>query len=670
MNRTQSLAERGYEANISTYMVFYTFIVLGFAFVGPLVSSSDWVSSSDFHSCIEIFGSLIAVIAGFASLVYYFGTGSRFYLIVGLGFFLCGSEDLIQGIVGFERLFEGSSIDLSGFLPGTYAAGRLSLVIMIIIAALLETRLKPTLFIKQEAVLFISIAALVSSASIALAFSFDFSQLMYPESTISRPIDFFLALIFVFAFYLIGKRFLAKRDIFSGMLLACILLNIGGLIYMSFSKQLFDAYFDVAHWAKALSYFMPVVGVTIHSLNEMERSGREAADRRRAEERLQQANKYKSEFMANMSHELRTPLNSLLILAQDLAANRKGNLDEGQVESANIVYKSGNDLLMLINDILDLARIEAGKMPVNVEPVYFDEIVDGINSSFKHIAQQKNLQLNINLSYDLPQTIQTDRQKLQQVLKNLISNAIKFTDEGSITVDFYKLPSGTHAILGSQDPQKVIAIAVTDTGVGIPTDKLDAIFEAFQQVDGSISRQYEGTGLGLSISKETVELLGGNIRLESKVGYGSTFTVYLPEVGPCFEDFVDVVDDLLKKDEDHDGELLLSPECTADNITFSNQKVLLVDDDMRNVFALSRVLEDRGLQIHKAANGKKALEMLDEEPDVDLVLMDIMMPVMDGYEAIRLIREQERFKNLPILALTAKAMTGDREGLKVGVYPI
>jgi len=166
--------------------------------------------------------------------------------------------------------------------------------------------------------------------------------------------------------------------------------------------------------------------------------------------------------------------------------------------------------------------------------------------------------------------------------------------------------------------------------------------------------------LGLSISKEIVELLGGNIQLKSKVGYGSTFTVYLPEVGPCFEDFLDAVDDLLKKDKEHNEELLLSPESITDNITFSNQKVLLVDDDMRNVFALSRVLEDRGLQIHKAANGRKALEMLDEKPDIDLVLMDIMMPVMDGYEAMRYIREQDRFQNLPILALTAKAMTGDR----------
>ena len=401
-------------------------------------------------------------------------------------------------------------------------------------------------------------------------------------------------------------------------------------------------------------------------------------ERKRVERELAQASRYKSEFLANMSHELRTPLNSLLVLSQDMAANKRGNLTEDQVESVDIIYKSGSDLLNLINDVLDLARIESGKMPINLEEVYLSDIVANINAGFRHITETKGLELNINIGNDLPEVIQTDRQKLEQVIKNLLSNAVKFTGEGSITVGFGR-PNPDIDLGSGLCSRQVVAICVTDTGIGIPHEQQQAVFKAFQQVDGSVSRQYGGTGLGLSISRELSLLLGGEIHLKSEEGRGSAFTLLIPE---AIDEGMDANEEIFEERlvggglQPHGLKSVVVASGIKENVhsesgsetyayyrdaALENKKVLLADDDMRNVFALSRALEDRGLQIYKASNGLKALEFLEREPNIDLVLMDIMMPVMDGYEAMRRIREQERFQSLPIFAITAKAMAGDRE---------
>jgi len=243
---------------------------------------------------------------------------------------------------------------------------------------------------------------------------------------------------------------------------------------------------------------------------------------------LEQASQYKSDFLANMSHELRTPLNSLLILSSMLAKNKKGNLTSSDVESAEIIHKSGKDLLQLINEILDLSKIEAGKMTVEFAPTSADDIKHEIILDFKHQAEKKKLNLNVDISEDIPESFISDRLRLSQIIKNLLSNAIKFTSTGSISVDFNKLSEETPLMRKDLDPSNAISIEVKDTGVGIPSDKKEAIFEAFQQVDGSTSRKYGGTGLGLSISKELAFMLGGEIHLESAIDQGSIFTIIIP----------------------------------------------------------------------------------------------------------------------------------------------
>ena len=672
------------------------------------------------------------------------------------------------------------------------------------------------------------------------------------------------------------------------------------------------------------------------------------------EERAEQlaiASKYKSEFLANMSHELRTPLNSLLLLARLLADNKEGTLTEEQIESAMVIYDSGNQLLSLINEILDLSRIEAGKVEMHFEKVGTDVLAGNIQDHFSHMAREKGLELVVEIGETLPKEIKTDRKRAEQIIRNLIANAIKFTEKGQITVKMDSPQKGVNLFSSGLSPDNAIAISIRDTGIGIPGDKQKIIFEAFQQADGTTARKYGGTGLGLSISRELAHLLGGEIQMESEVGKGSTFTLYLPidiqrskledvklkaekgqrlsetiyksqtggqqskaktraESGPGYRPPISIADDrksikrgdraILVIEDDHRFAALLLKQChergfkclasatgeeglslaaehlpqaiildirlpgmdgwavleslkenpdlrhipvhmmsvedptieafrkgaigflrkparqeeleaafsrfedildrkmknllvveddeslrnavvrlvgngdirvdeaatgetalkalratkydcvildlglpdmtgfellkaleqdgdrtippvivyTGKDLTreeemklreyaesiiikgvksderlldevslflhrmvvempekqrkmiidlhdadsmFRDKKVLMVDDDMRNIFALSRLLEEKGIKVIKAEDGKMALEALEKHSDVDLILMDIMMPVMDGYETMKRIRAQTRFERLPIIALTAKAMAGDRD---------
>jgi len=649
---------------------------------------------------------------------------------------------------------------------------------------------------------------------------------------------------------------------------------------------------------------------------------------------LEISSQYKSEFLANMSHELRTPLNSILLLSQLLYDNKEGALNEKQVEFAQTIYSSGSDLLALINEILDLSKIESGKVELHIEDINLTHFGASIEQKFQPIAVEKELNFNIEVADDLPVYIRTDHQRISQIVKNFLSNAIKFTSKGEIKLKIERSDTKTNLSKSGLDHEKAIAISVSDSGIGIPKDKLKLVFEAFKQADGTTSRKYGGTGLGLSISRELAKYLGGEIHLESKEGKGSVFTLYLPEkieskaitkkaslkkdtqkiqlpdkqasktkelstikddrknllpedkliliieddpkfakilcdlsrkkgfkilvagegeTGLHLADYynpsaiiLDInlpgmngwavmsrlkespktrhipvhfisiseknldamkmgaigflskpvsmekleqvfrkIDNMISKPQrnllivedneiqknaivelignkdifittastgheayehlksaifdciildiglpDMSGVELLakiknnenlqnipiivytgkeltrkeeitineyaekiiikgakSPEKLLDDTTlflhrveaklpeekqemlrmihdkesiFKDKKILLVDDDMRNIYAISNILEGKGVHVLAGKNGKEGLDCLNNNPDIDLVLMDIMMPVMDGYEAIIEIRKQRKFKNLPVIALTAKAMKGDR----------
>ena len=499
---------------------------------------------------------------------------------------------------------------------------------------------------------------------------------------------------------------------------------------------------------------------------------------------LEQSSKYKSEFLANMSHELRTPLNSLLILAHSLVENDANNLSKDEVESAKVIQESGEHLLSLINDILDISKVEAGQMGLSIDKIETTEIVTVMKKRFTHMAEEKSIYFSIEIEDSFPKYFMSDRIKLGQILTNLISNALKFTTQGGTSLTLEKLDD-------------TLCFHIKDTGIGIPQEKQNMIFEAFRQADGSTSRNFGGTGLGLSIAMSFSKLLGAKINLQSIKGEGSTFTIVLPlhqtleqekekelnETLPPFTDdresldeekalFLIIEDDekfskilykhckkhgnqaivasdgetgvvlakrydvkgiildymlpgldghevlqLLKADEktkdipvhvmsalddladmkalgavgqntkpvsstdinrvldsfvtneivdkvsiftnhvkEHE---FTNPELLEDNL--EEKTILLVDDDMRNTYSLAKVFRAKKAEVLIAPNGEKALEILSSRDNVNIILMDIMMPKMDGYEATRLIRKIERYKEIPIIAVTANAMLGDKE---------
>ncbi|MBG0564721.1 HAMP domain-containing protein [Actinoplanes aureus] len=535
--------------------------------------------------------------------------------------------------------------------------------------------------------------------------------------------------------------------------------------------------------------------------------------RQELEARAQQlalASKYKSEFLANMSHELRTPLNSLLILAHLLAQNPTRNLSPKQVEYATVIHSAGTDLLQLINDILDLSKVEAGKMDITPEAFELRNLVDYVEATFQPLTTSRGLDFEVSTAADVPTGLFTDEQRLRQVLRNLLSNAVKFTESGRVRLRIERAHGDElpEALAGNDT---VVAFRVSDTGIGIAEQQLTAIFDAFQQADGTTSRRYGGTGLGLSISREIAYLLGGEIQARSVLGQGSTFTLYMPietaahhpdvpADAPVIDVFIpeqlaephavnpattrrllviesdsqglltliargaaaavaethgavqvatavdsaaaiaeltaqpfhavvldlgmpaDNGSDFLKALHDQTGlrhlpvlayrthqlssnqdtllqalaqtrplELLSSldelreritlhlstetgtpvmpPAITTGTITdlaalpgkLAGRKVLVVDDDARNVFALTNILELHGMEVVYAENGRKGIDVLAQHADVDLILMDVMMPEMDGYAATAAIRAMPKYAHLPIIAVTAKAMHGDRE---------
>ncbi|MFD9564963.1 HAMP domain-containing protein [Streptomyces sp. NPDC059994] len=558
---------------------------------------------------------------------------------------------------------------------------------------------------------------------------------------------------------------------------------------------------------------------------EIEQARQELEDRAH---QLSLASTYKSEFLANMSHELRTPLNSLLILAQLLAQNPSRNLTAKQVEYAGIIHSAGSDLLQLINDILDLSKVEAGKMDVTPERIPLRKLLDYVESTFRPLTSQKSLRFTIETAPAVPADLLTDDYRLRQVLRNLLSNAVKFTEKGSVELRIEVADDARVPEVARRDDGPVIAFHVVDTGIGIEPQHLESVFGAFQQADGTTSRKYGGTGLGLSISREIAFLLGGAITADSVPGQGSTFTLYLPAARPEFVELdaqnsraaletsstdldpvaggtetsappavaevaqpkrllvieerprgllslvaesavadlaghpnlgdpraaVEVIttvgaqeaaatlaatpchcvvleldlpdgaaldfleemardaalhsvpvlahnnrrlgaaqeqalqqratgqplellsslDELRERialhlSADQPGDVLplvrtegpaAAPAQQVDG-SLAGRTVLVVDDDDRNLYALTGILELHGMRVLQAENGRAAIDALTGHSGIDLILMDVMMPEMDGYAATTAIRAMPEYADLPIIAVTAKAMIGDRE---------
>ncbi|MFZ2031054.1 MAG: HAMP domain-containing protein [Vitreimonas sp.] len=404
---------------------------------------------------------------------------------------------------------------------------------------------------------------------------------------------------------------------------------------------------------------------------EVERKNQELEQARRALEEkaaeLALTSKYKSEFLANMSHELRTPLNSILILGQQLTDNPDGNLSGKQVEFARTIHGAGTDLLNLISDILDLSKIESGTVSVDAEEIYFQNIVDRIALPFRHESENRNLSFDVHIDPSLGRSITTDSKRLQQVLKNLLSNAFKFTERGGVRFDVHAAADGwnaEHPVL-SQSPM-VVAFTVTDTGIGIPLEKQRIIFEAFQQADASTSRRYGGTGLGLAISRELASLLGGEIQLRSIPGEGSSFTLYLPlnYAGASQRPVV------APKGQ---SPVQLPPRAPAaervaddrNNIGAGDEVLLVVEDDPHYASVVASVARESGLKVLVAHTGGEALEMARQfKPTA--VSLDVFLPDMLGWTVLSRLKQDPALRHIPVQMLT---LDEDRQhGLARGAF--
>ncbi|MDY6950759.1 MAG: response regulator, partial [Thermodesulfobacteriota bacterium] len=372
--------------------------------------------------------------------------------------------------------------------------------------------------------------------------------------------------------------------------------------------------------------------------------------------------KYKSEFLANMSHELRTPLNSLLILSKLLADNTEGHMSQKEVEFAQTVHSAGSELLRLINDILDLSKVEAGKMELNIEDVNLIDFAGAIERDFAHVAEQKGVNLVVTAAEALPRTIRSDRQRVQQVVKNFLSNAFKFTEKGEVSIDVCRPGPDVDLSSSGLDHRSTIAIAVSDTGKGIAPGKQKLIFEAFQQEDGTTSRKYGGTGLGLSVSRELAKLLKGEIQLRSLEGQGSTFILYLPETLQT-----DTAEDAKgeffgRKSAEKEEEKPLVTEYKPKrlegirddrrNITANDKSVLVVEDDPNFAKILFDLAQEEGFKCVVAEDGERALYFADHyKPSA--IILDIGLPGMDGWDVMERLKGDLATRHIPVHFISA-----------------
>jgi CheY-like chemotaxis protein/signal transduction histidine kinase/HAMP domain-containing protein len=373
------------------------------------------------------------------------------------------------------------------------------------------------------------------------------------------------------------------------------------------------------------------------------------------------ASKYKSEFLANMSHELRTPLNSLLLLSQGLERNREGNLTEEQVESARIIHGSGSDLLTLINEILDLSKIEARRTELQLGAIRISDLVEGVHDSFQHLANEKGIELKIIVTDEVPTEIVSDRKRVEQILRNLISNALKFTERGGVTVTFGRAATVTDLAVSGLSAQGCLAVAIKDTGIGIAPEQHQVIFEAFRQADGSTSRKYGGTGLGLSISRELASLLGGEIQLESKPGSGSTFTLYLPIELAAREQKVETPApdraQTVAVEGEKQGSQLQIPD-DRDRIAPSDRVMLIIEDDPNFARLLYGKCSEKGFKCLTAPTGEAGLELVTKHLP-SAVILDLHLPGMDGWKVLSSLKEDTRTRHIPVHIISVEEASNE-----------
>lgn len=393
-----------------------------------------------------------------------------------------------------------------------------------------------------------------------------------------------------------------------------------------------------------------------HKNSEIEMSRQEISNKA---EQLEASSRYKSEFLANMSHELRTPLNSMLILSRIMADNDEGNLDDDQVESSKIIHRSGQELLSLINDILDLSKIEAGKMEVLYESYDIRDITYELNGQFKAITAEKGLTFDVLVDNNVPTEMALEVQKVQQVLKNLLSNSIKFTEHGGVTLSVKIASPNQEFNLPSLSNQAVLAISIIDTGIGISEEKQKAIFEAFQQADGSTSRKYGGTGLGLTISRHLTELIEGELSVESVPNQGSTFTLYIP-IKDAIENITQNNEPMMMPQEnnetDNSSKSFEQLQQHIQNTEQDNKVIVIIEDDVNFSKVLASLATKSGFNCVLANTGAQGINLVKEHQPCGVIL-DLGLPDLPGADVLDILKEQADTRDIPVHVISGHNKT-------------
>jgi signal transduction histidine kinase len=436
----------------------------------------------------------------------------------------------------------------------------------------------------------------------------------------------------------------------SWRVIAILFALVGIIYYLSskfahkaekFDKELIDGITQMLEENEAikLQWEGPVeiqeLGEKLSRLSEVHAKNTERALNHAHE--LEASNRYKSQFLANVSHELRTPLNSILLLSKLIKDDPVCSPE--QMEKASVINAAGIDLKSLIDNILDLSRIEAGKTTFSVHHTNIRELLEELIFIMKPQFEAKNLELSLTLQDEVPETIYTDAEKVRQILKNFLSNALKFTDSGTVTM------------IANHENEDGISISVQDNGIGIDPEKQAHIFGAFQQADGSISRRHGGTGLGLTISQQLAHMMGGNITLVSTPGEGSCFTLYLPhsfDVSAIDEELIDLHSTESPVEESTPQIQVAKPPVKNINL----RHILVVDDDIKTLLSLTPLLESWGYEVSGAGDGDEALETLESESDIALILMDVAMPIKDGYTTLQQIQDMPELSRIPVITMS------------------